>query len=188
MQNDQPKKINFMKKGILLSLIFIIAMTVNIGCDALDVVEEITFDIEMTAQSDVAAYAAEYLLMADSLSSEIEEYSNLIKKIELIEVTFQIVSVGAGNEALKINSATLNVAAEDGSGQQNVATVTDQNIAVMNTPVALPLNQAGMDRFAELIKASPHHALILMAGTADSAPVDFTVKFFFKIKMTANPL
>ena len=177
-----------MKKGIFLSLILMFALTVNIGCEALDVTEEFTFEIEFVAQSDAAAFYAEELLLADSLSSEIEEYSNLIKDIELLEVTYQITAVGETNEAGKINSGTLNVADESGNGEETIANIENVDIIVMSSPASLPLNQAGINRCGELIQNQPHHALIILAGTANGSPVDFTVKFFFKVKMTANPL
>ncbi len=62
-----------MKKGIFLSLILILALTINIGCEALDVTEEITFEVEFAAFSDAADFSATELLAADSLSDVIAE-------------------------------------------------------------------------------------------------------------------
>jgi hypothetical protein len=182
------QKTSYMKKSIFLSLILILALTINIGCEALDVEKEITFDIEFAAYSDAAAFSATELLAADSLSDVIAEYDKLIKDIELLEVSFQITAVGDSCEATKINISVLSVADENGGGSEVIANIENQDIAALPIPIPLPLNQAGIDRFEQLIKNSPHRALISNNGTADGAPVDFTVKFFFKIKMTANPL
>jgi hypothetical protein len=164
------------------------ALSINIGCEALDVTEEITFEVEFAAFSDVADFSATELLDADSLSDVIEEYDQLIKDIELLEVTYQITSVGDSNEATKIVTSTLSVADEFGAGEEIIGSVTNQDIATLPTPLPLPLNQAGIDRFEELIKNPPHRGLIKNIGNADGAPVDFIVVFGFKIKMTANPL
>ena len=177
-----------MKKGIFLSILFILALTINIGCEALDVTEEITFDMEFVAFSPTADFYSEELLDADSLSDVIAEYDQLIKDIELLEATYQITVVGDSNLATKINSSTLTVSDENGNGEETIGTITNQDIATLPVPLPLPLDQAGIDRFEELIKNSPHRAIIKNIGNADGAPLDFTVVFKFKVKMTANPL
>jgi hypothetical protein len=177
-----------MKKGIFLSLILFFAMTFNMGCDSLDVTKDIELEIEFHAMSAVADFTAAELLDADSLSSVIEEYSNLIKDIEVKEVTFQITAVDNSNTATKINSSTLTVADESGAGEKTITTIANQDIVVMPVPATLTLDPEGVTRFEDLIKNNPHRALIRNTGSADAAPVDFTVKFVFKVKMTANPL
>ena len=177
-----------MKKGIFLSLILLFALTVNIGCEALDVTKEFTLDISLDVYSATADINDAEVLYADSLSDVIAEYDQLIKDIEILELTFQITNVGAGNEATKIPYSAFSVADENGNGQELIATFQNQEIATMPLPQPLPLNQGGVVRFEELIKNAPHRALLTNTGYADGAPVECTVKFFFKIKMTANPL
>jgi hypothetical protein len=177
-----------MKKGIFLSIILILALAMNNGCKILDVTEDITFEQELIAFSETAEFYSMDLLAADSLSSVIDDYGDKIKKIEVKEVTYQITSVGDSCEATKINSATLTVADENGAGEETIGTVENQDIACLPIPIPMPLNQAGIDRFENLIKNSPHRALIKFYGSADGAPVDFTVELKITVKMTANPL
>jgi hypothetical protein len=163
-------------------------MTLNIGCSKLDVVEDLTFDMTMQVQSSTADINVQQLLEADSLSDEIDKYSNMIKDIQLLEVTYQITQVGDSNVATKINTATLTVADASGAGEKTIATITNQDIASLPIPQPLTLDQEGITRFEDLIKNDPHSGIIKVTGSADAAPVDFTVKFVFKVKMTANPL
>jgi hypothetical protein len=177
-----------MKKVVFLSVVFILAMSINIGCDKLDIVEELTLDIEFVANSSTADFTSDALLDADSLSDVIAEYSNKIKDIEVLEATYQIISVGGTNQATKINSSTLTVADETGAGEEIITNVSNQDIVYMSAPQPLTLDPAGVARFEELMTNSPHRALLKNTGTAEGAPVDFRVKFVFKVKMTANPL
>lgn len=180
-------KTNTMKKGIFLSMIFILAMSVNIGCDKLDIVEEVTLEIEFDANSATADFYSDALLDADSLSDDIEKYSDKIKDIKVLEATYQIIRVGDPC-AETILSATLSVADENGNGAEIIATVANQDIAAMSAPAPLPLDDAGISRFEELMTNSPHRAKLTNAGSADGTPVDFTVRFVFTVEMTANPL
>jgi hypothetical protein len=154
----------------------------------LDIVEELTLDIEFVANSSSADFYTDVLFDADSLSDEIAEYSDKIKDIKVLEATYQIIAVGGTNEATKITSATLTVADENGAGEETIATVSNQDISVMPSPMPLTLDLAGVARFEDLIMNSPHRAMLTNAGSADGAPVDFTVKFVFTVEMTANPL
>jgi hypothetical protein len=177
-----------MKKTVFFSVIFLLAMTLNIGCDKLDVVEDLTFDMTMQVQSNTADINVQQLLEADSLSDEIDKYSNMIKDIDLLEISYQITQVSDSNVATKIITAALTVADASGAGEKTVATITNQDIAMLPIPTPLPLEQEGVTRFEDLVKNDPHSGIIKVTGSADAAPVDFTMKFIFKVKMTANPL
>jgi hypothetical protein len=177
-----------MKRGIFLSLVFLLAIMVNLGCDKLDIVKDTQFDLTFQVQSDSPGFNVQQLLEADSLSDDIDKYSNLIKDIELLEVSYQITLVGDANQADKINAATLSVADASGAGEKSIATVTNQDIAVLPDPVPMTLDQEGVARFEDLIKNDPHNGIIKVTGSSEGAPLDFTVKFVFKVKMTANPL
>ena len=177
-----------MKKGIFLSNVIILAMSINIGCDKLDIVEELTLEVEFVANSSTADFYTDVLLDADSLSDVIAEYSDKIKDIKVLEATYQIIAVGNSNEATKIISSTFTVADKNGDGVETIATVANQDIAALPTPIPLPLDPEGVARFEELMTNSPHRAMLTNAGSADGAPVDFTVKFVFTVEMTANPL
>ena len=177
-----------MKKGIFLSLFVLISLSINTGCDKLDITKDLELEIEFTANSSTADYSDQQLFDATDRSSEINDYADKITKIEIKEVTVWLTYFN-GAPGQKIVTETLSVADENGGGETIVGTVTDQDLqSLVNNPIPLTINQAGIDLFAKLIKDSPHKALVKNFGTADSAPIDFICKFKFKVKMTANPL
>ncbi len=160
----------------------------NIGCNKLDVTKDIDLEVEFVATSETAAYYSEDIFDATSSSTDIETYKDKITKIEVSDVTVWLTAFN-GPDGQKILFDTLSVASETGDGETIIGTIADQPLQpLLTTPVQLTLNQAGIDYFAALIKDSPHKALIKNFGTADSAPIDFTARFKFKVKMTANPL
>ncbi len=177
-----------MKKGIFLSLFVLISLSINTGCDKLDITKDLVLEIEFTANSSNADYYDEQLFDATANSTEINDYADKITKIEVTEVTVELTSFN-GPDGQKIVTETLSVADENGGGEIIVGTVADQELQpLLTTPIPITINQEGIDLFAKLIKDSPHKALIKNFGSADSAPIDFVCKFKFKVKMTANPL
>ena len=177
-----------MKKGIILSLLVLVSLSINTGCNKLDVTKDVNLQVEFTANSETADFSSVTLFDVDSASTTIADYANKITKIEITEATVELTYFG-GTPGQKIVTATLTVADENGGGEVTVGTIANQDLqSLLNNPIPLTLNQAGVDRFAKLIKDSPHKALIKNYGTADRAPIIFTALFKFKVKMTANPL
>jgi hypothetical protein len=177
-----------MKKGIVLSLLVLLSLSFNTGCNKLDVKKDVSLQIEFTANSETADYSSTMLFDADSASSTINDYANKITKIEITQITAELTYFG-GTPGQKIVSETLSVADENGTGEMVVGTIADQALEpLLTNPIPLTLNQEGIDLFARLIKDSPHKALIKNFGSADSAPINFISKFKFTVKMTANPL
>jgi hypothetical protein len=177
-----------MKKGIFLSLFVLISLSINTGCDKLDITKDFVLEIEFTANSSNADYYDEQLFDAAANSSEINDYADKITKIEVTEVTVELTSFN-GPDGQKIVTETLSVADENGGGEVVIGTVANQDLqSLLNNPIPITINQEGIDLFAKLVKDSPHKALIKNFGSADSAPIDFVCKFKFKVKMTANPL
>jgi hypothetical protein len=178
-----------MKKGIFLSLFILLLLSINTGCTKLlDITKDLELEIELVANSTTADFYDDDAFDAAEYSSVIADYGDKITKIEITEVTVWLTSFN-GPTGQKIVSETLSVADETGAGEEIIGTVADQDLlSLLNNPIPLTLNQAGIDRFAELIKNDPHKALVKNFGTASSAPIDFVAKFKFKVKMTANPL
>jgi hypothetical protein len=178
-----------MKKGIFLSLFVLLSLTVNTGCEKLlDVVKDLDLEVEFVANSATADFYDDDLYDAAAYSSVIADYADKIKKIEITDVTVWLTSFN-GPTGQKIVTETLSVADENGAGEEIIGTISDQDLeSLLNNPIPLTVNQAGIDRFCELIKNSPHRAFVKNSGSADSAPVDFVCRFKFKVKMTANPL
>lgn len=178
-----------MKKGIILSLLVLLSLTINTGCKKLlDITKDIELEVEFTANSENADYYDAVLFDVDSASSTISDYADKITKIEITEVTTWLTYFG-GTPGQKIVTETLSVADENGGGELVVGTIANQDLnSLVNNPIPLTINQDGVDLFAKLIKDSPHKALIKNFGHTDSPPINFVCKFRFKVKMTANPL
>jgi hypothetical protein len=177
-----------MKKGIILSLLVLLSLTINTGCNKLDITRDIELEVEFIANSSTAAFSDVVLFDVDSASSTISDYADKITKIEIIDATAWLTSFN-GPDGQKIVTETLSVADENGDGEQILGTISDQALQpLLTTPISITLNQDGIDLFAKLIKDSPHKALVKNIGTTDSAPIDFVCRFKFKVKMTANPL
>jgi hypothetical protein len=176
-----------MKKAIFIFIFLLIGMGLNTGCKVLDVIEDFDFEVKLVAYSATADFSDQDLINLDSLSYVIADYGDKIKEIEILEATVNFSDIGDPSAGM-ILSATLTVADENGAGEETVCSVTNQEIAVLPIPQPLTLNEDGIARFEELIKNSPHKALVKYFGNADGTPVDFTAEFKFKVKMTANPL
>ena len=179
-----------MKKGIILSLLVLLSLTINTGCKKLlDITKDIELEVEFTANSETADYYDAVLFDVDSASSTISDYADKITKIEITDVTVGLTYLGVPTTGQKIVTDTLSVADENDGGEQIIGTIADQALQpLLTTPISLTLNQEGIDFFAKLIKDSPHKALIKNFGNTDSVPINFVCKFKFKVKMTANPL
>ena len=186
--NLKSNKFNRMKKSIVLSMILFLALGLMTGCSKLDITEEFDIEITFVANSSTAAYDDEVVFDATESSDIIADYANKIKEIEILDVTVRLTSF-SGPDDQKIILNTLSVANEDGDGETTVGTVADVLLKpLLDTEMPVTIEQAGIDRFCELIKDSPHKALVMNAGSASSVPIDFVCVFTFRVKMTANPL
>ena len=177
-----------MKRNIILlgaGLLFI--ATYFYSCSLLDVEKEFWLEHTFIVQGNNATFDEDYLMDAASESDVINEYADLIKSIEILETTYEV-TYHNGTPTQQINTATLTVSASSGGGPEVIGTVTNQNLAsLLNNVQTLAVNQAGVDRAANLIKNAPHSFLLNLAGSANETPLDFKVKFRFKVKMVANP-
>lgn len=181
--------IKTMKPTILL-LMAAMAMLWMQSCesDVLDISESFTYENEFTVYStDTVSTIVQTVDMA-AQSSIINEYGNKIKSIEVTGVTYWLV-MHQGSDDQKIVEAHLQVSDLSDQGIATIATVTDVNLSQMvDNPQNLPVQQGGIDRMEELIKNSPHSFKLTYTNACNEAPLDFTVKFRYTIKMTASPL
>jgi len=176
------------KLGLLLFTLSLVLFTFQSCEDVLDVNQEFELTREIPVASETADFDANSILDASAGSTYIADYGDKIKTIEILEAYYSL-TAHTGPDDQKINSAVLKVSDEAGEGVTDVATITDQNLKeLLTTEKPLAVNQAGLDRLAELIKANPHKAKLWLSGDASSAPLLFTVKLKLKVKMVANPL
>lgn len=176
----------------LLSLFALAGMLLFQSCedDLLDITEDFYYSSEMQVfTTDTAMMVAEVVDMT-AQSDIIDTYKDNIQEIRITEVKYWL-TFHEGSDTQEIIEATLKVAAEDGSGEELVTTIEDQvlmNIVGEENAQELTVEQSGVDRMASLIKDAPHVFRLEYNTACNEGPLNFTVKFQFKVEMTANPL
>jgi hypothetical protein len=173
-----------------LSLLFIALATVIAypACKLLDVTKDVELELVFDIDGANTTVLETYLLDATDYSSDIDEYKDNIKSIEIIEVKYYLTAFTGPSEQT-LSNGVLTVADENGGGPQVLATLPVEVLEpLLITEKTLTLDQAGIDRLEKLIIDSPHTCLSTLTGEINSAPVDFTVVFHIKATMTANPL
>jgi hypothetical protein len=179
-----------MKLKVLFLAMAVAALFVLYSCedDLLDVTEEFEYSIEMVVSSDDSTYTASELVDLAENEELIEKYGDKIKDITVLEVKYWLTK-HVGPDEQKITEATLKVANEDLTDQKTIATIEDKILKdLVDNETVLEINQEGLDKMATLIENPPHKFNLSFNSTADEAPLDFTVKFWFRIEMVANPL
>ncbi len=180
-----------MKFRFLIAAMFAAGLFVWSSCkdsDVLDVTENFTYENEMSIYTTGTEYTSTDTVDMVNESSTIAQYGDKIKDIQIQEVQYWLTAFN-GDPDQQITEASLKIAATDGSGVQTIATLQNVTLAnLLNNPTQLPVSQDGIDRMADLIRQSPHAFVLTYHTASNTAPLDFTVKFSFKIKMTANPL
>ncbi|MBE0639669.1 MAG: hypothetical protein IH598_14215 [Bacteroidales bacterium] len=160
------------------------------GCedDLLDVTESFTYETELVVSSNDLTYTASELIDLSADVDLINQYGDKIKDIEIEELKYWLTAF-VGSAEQKIVNATVVIADENGNDPKTIASVTDQLLQpLLNNQTDLTLNQEGVDKLADLIQNPPHKFNLTFTTTSNEVPLDFTVKFKFTIKMTANPL
>lgn len=179
-----------MKTRILFFMAIFAGMFLLQGCedDLLDVTESFTYETEMVVSSNDLTYSTSEIIDLAADVELINKYGDKIKNIEIEEVKYWLIAFN-GSAEQKIVNATLEVADENGADPKTVATIADVLLQpLVNTPTDLTLNQDGINKLADLIENPPHKFKLAFTTTCNEVPLDFTVKFKFTIKMTANPL
>ncbi len=158
--------------------------------DLLDITEEFYYSSEMQVfTTDTAMMVTEVVDMT-AQSDLIDQYKDKIQEIEITEVKYWLTDHN-GSETQEIIESTLKVAAQDGSGEELIATIENQVLADIlyeENSTELTVEQSGIDRMATLIKEEPYTFQLQYNTACNEGPLNFTVKFQFKVKMTANPL
>ena len=183
---NQPNKI--MNRKSLLAFIALACLSFIFACEKLDVNEEFYLEYQLVVSQTGTEFDKTDILDVTAQSDIIDQYKDKIKKIEILEAKY-LLTYFAGPETQQLNTATLTVADEAGQGVEEIATVTNVNLSsLLNSEHDLPVNAAGIDRLAQLIKEPPHKVQFHYHAVANMGPLAFTVKFKFRVRMTASPL
>lgn len=158
--------------------------------DLLDITEEFYYSSEMQVYTTDTALLISEVVDMTSQSDLINEYKDKIDQIEITEVKYWL-TAHEGSDTQEIIEATLKVADQDGSGEELIATFENQvlaNLVGEENAQELNIEQSGIDKMASLIEDDPYTFQLMYNTACNEAPLNFTVKFQFKVKMTANPL
>ncbi|HPX34708.1 MAG TPA: hypothetical protein PK345_06550 [Bacteroidales bacterium] len=177
-----------MKTKILFLIIAFSGMLFLSGCeDTLDVTENFIYELEVKVFSEDHTFSHAVLVDMKNEQDLIKKYGDKIKNIQIEEVKYWLTEFD-GSETQQIVQATLSVLNEN-DDVTVITTVKDQLLQpLVNTPTKLDINQEGIDKMASLIENSPHQFKLSFTSTVNETPLNFTLKFSFNIKMTANPL
>ena len=178
-----------MKNRILFLIPIALFLFLRFSCeDIVDVTEDFWLEQDFTVKSPLTSFDEDYVIDALAASSLIETYKDNIKSIKVTEVTYEL-TYFSGSATQQINSGALKVADPNWVSEETIADITNQNLQdLVGNEQSLTIQQAGVDKLAELIKNSPHKAVLILTGEANEAPLDFVVKFRFKVTMVASPL
>jgi hypothetical protein len=179
-----------MKTRILFSLFAFFGLFLLNSCedDLLDITESFYYEQEIQVfTADSVMNSTVVVDMAD-YEDLIDQYGDKIKDIELSDVKYWLTQFdGADDQEIIISN--LKIANEDGSDPVLIAEIANQNLlALVDAETELPVNQAGLDKMADLIKNSPHIFQLSYDTQCNKSPLNFTIKFQFKVALTANPL
>lgn len=177
------------RKSILILAGLLFVASAFFSCeDLLDVTEEFWLEHSFPVIDPGPDFNEVYILDASSESDLINDYGNKIKKIEILETTYEV-TFHDGPPTQQINTATLTASDNTGGGVVEIGSVENKNLsALVGNVQTMDVNQAGVDRMAELIKNPPHVCRLDLYGSANEGPLNFAVKFRFKVRMVANPL
>ena len=176
----------------IFPLLLLAGMFVFTSCedDLLNINEDFYYSSEMQVfTTDTVMMVSEVVNMTDQ-SDLINEYKDKIQEVEITEVKYWL-TAHDGSDTQEIIEATLKVAAEDGSGEELIASFENQVLANLlgeENAQDATIEQAGINRMATLIKDDPYTFQLQYNTACNEGPLNFTVKFQFKVKMTANPL
>lgn len=169
-----------MKRMFLLGLL-LVALSLT-GCA---LTKDFTLTLERTFNVNYngTSYALQNDVDATEASSDFDKYVSDLKSVKIEEVTY-LVSNFTGPATQKIVSAKLQVGPTDGSTPTDIATMADVVLSsVAAKEQTLNTSNAGEEELEDLLLKGDHQARIYFTGTANQAPVKFTIKFTIECKV-----
>jgi hypothetical protein len=141
----------------------------------------------MIDSDDNGYFSSDLVNFAEEVSV-IDEYGDKIKKIDISKVSLSVRNHN-GPQDQEIQSASIEVANEDGSEAILISSIENQVLSALeDDAVELDLNAEGIEKLNRLIRQKPHTLRIVLNGQLNEGMADFTAVFDFEGRMTANPL
>ena len=179
-----------MRTRIFISFLAIAGLFFMNSCeeDLLDITENFNYEQEIHVSTGDSTMTVVEVVDMVAYSDLIAQYGDKIKDIKISEVKYWL-TFFEGEDDQEIVEATLKVANGDGTDETLIAEIANQNLqALLDTPTELPVQQAGLDKMADLIEATPHVFQLSYNTTCNKGPLNFKIKFQFKVALTASPI
>lgn len=120
---------------------------------------------------------------ATKFSGDFDKYREDLKSLDIVKLSYVITSF-TGSLTQKITNATLKVGDTDGSSLTDLASLSNVLLsAVAAKEQEIIVNEAGEDVLEDLLLGDDSTARLSFAGTANEAPVKFTIKFKIQCKV-----
>ena len=175
-----------------ISLLLFIIPAFLFSCDEVEEANTIEFDTTLSLDIPVAVVAPTAMLekstqedfmfeqSATSSLSEMEniqDYLSKVKTIEINDIEIVINNLGAGEEIKKIDISV------EGIG----VLATIMNVSATNNVHSPSVDNAKLTQAATILN-STKAITVMVSGTTNSAPMDFTVNMDFDCHIEANAL
>jgi|GEM_PF-1453025 hypothetical protein len=167
--------------GILLTLLC--ASLLLLSCSiSKDFVLEIkkTFNVEGSSTT----YAKTVDVDPSEASTDFEKYKDDLDDIEVQSATYRVFN-HVGSATQTITSGVLKVGETSGATPADLINVSNIVLASVEGVVkSVTLNSAGKSKLETLLNTDPYLFRLYWNGTVNETPLDFSVEFVIKIKVT----
>jgi hypothetical protein len=177
-----------MKKYIFSLFLLVTAFSFS-SCDEENLLTKdiyLTLPVEYVINEATATtWNDSILLDAIAQSTELADYANVIQSVKLDKATYQI-TVFNGPAGQILNNGTIDIANESGNNRMTLLTMSNVDIpAVVGQEIEAPVSDTAAAVLVNLIKETPHKAMVYTQGTVSTAPIDMTVKvqFYLTVKV-----
>ena len=128
------------------------------------------------------------LLDAIAQSSELEDYANVIQNVILDKATYQITAFN-GPAGQMLSNGNIDIADENGNNRMTLLNMNNVDIAnVVGQEIEAPVSDTAATVLVNLIKNTPHKAMVYSDGAVNNAPIDMTVKLLLYLTVKVELL
>ncbi len=143
----------------------------------------VTLQKDFTVHYNGTSYAQTGDVNGNDFSDDFKKYRDDLKSLEIVKLTY-IISNFTGSATQKINSATLEVGDPAGSALTNLASLSNVLLAaVAGKEEEIVVDAKGENKLEDLLLGDESKARLVFSGTANEAPVKFTIKFKIQCKV-----
>ena len=156
------------------------------SCNVLEVTREYTYDLEYIVKSSGNEFSDELILDPYEESGDFETVEDKMESAEIIKIEYTVTYFN-GPEKQVLELAEWRIADSLGSDPQLLCAITNVNLQSLTTEILeLPMDPAGLSKFENMVEHANYVSLISLHGKTNSAPIDFILKFFVTVKITAQ--